>query len=239
LEKTEKKFPMIGKTKKNGLLDLQTLFPSAVVLVSGYISDMGHEALWPGEKDVVANAVERRRMEYAAGRFCARTALHQLGQPACALIKSESGAVAWPEGLTGVISHTNEICAAAVVRQEDLPGLGLDLERIDRMNEQIAQRILTDKEQRWIQQQPAAQHSLLRTAIFCAKEAVYKCLNPITQDWIGYDDAEITLDTTRQTLQVHLSDRIARHLSPDIKPEGRYLFNDTLMAAGLWLHPNS
>ena len=30
--------------------------------------------------------------------------------------------------------------------------------------------------------------------LFCAKESVYKAWFPLTQEWLGFDDAEITID---------------------------------------------
>src|SRR5438067_555135 len=76
----------------------------------------------------LASAVHKRRVEFAAGRWCAREALR-----VCAADLAESvieiGAQrepCWPAGVVGSIAHTNGYAAAAVARSADVIGLGID-----------------------------------------------------------------------------------------------------------------
>ncbi|NCC51959.1 MAG: 4'-phosphopantetheinyl transferase superfamily protein [Spartobacteria bacterium] len=227
---------MIGKNMEHDLLGIRGLFPDGVAVVSGLVVGMGTGALLPEEEALVAECVDKRRQEFSAGRCCAREALGELGHTGGALLRSARGGVVWPEGYTGAISHTREFCAAVVGRRQDVTGLGLDLENIGRMSERIGARIMTDCERTWLTDQPPEEQNRLRTVFFCAKEAVYKCLSPITQGWIGYDDAHVTIDTAPQSLRIALSDKIAALLPEHARLEGRYLPTDHLMAAGVWLH---
>jgi 4'-phosphopantetheinyl transferase EntD len=92
--------------------------------------------------------------------------------------------------MVGSITHCAGIAAAAVAWEEDLAGLGLDLEPLDRpLGPGVAGLVCHDSE---LGIGPAAltpEQRLL--AIFSAKEAIYKAVFPIGRVYLDFLDAEL------------------------------------------------
>lgn len=143
--------------------------------------------LMPGEAAYAAGVSEQRAKEFAAGRRVARAALQRMGLPA-AEIGSSGRRPAWPAGAVGSIAHTGALAAAAVGSSRRFRGLGLDLESETAVSPRVAGRVLSADERAWL---PAAEW---RTMLFCAKEAVYKAVNPIIGEFLGFQDVELDVD---------------------------------------------
>jgi 4'-phosphopantetheinyl transferase EntD len=126
----------------------------------------------------------RRRQEFAAGRVAARRALNGLGRSAGALMRGPNGAATWPAGTTGSITHSREWAAAVVTTVGAIRAVGIDLERVARVDRRIARRVLTPGE---FDRLPGCAAGIA----FSAKEAVYKAVNPRTDRYRGFQEAEI------------------------------------------------
>lgn len=152
--------------------------------------------LAPGEEEAVAQAIERRRREFAAGRACAHRALGLLGAPVAALPAAADRTPQWPPGVIGSISHARDWCAAVVARAGALRGIGLDGERlITGERAEIFPFIARPAE--WAALGPLASEADRQwagTLLFCAKEAVYKAQYPVTGLALEFDDVEISFD---------------------------------------------
>jgi 4'-phosphopantetheinyl transferase EntD len=83
--------------------------------------------LFPDEESHIAGAVERRRIEFSVGRWCARQALGELGIASQAIQVGIRGAPVWPAGTCGSITHSSGLCAAVAARSTDFTGLGIDI----------------------------------------------------------------------------------------------------------------
>ncbi|MCD7436682.1 4'-phosphopantetheinyl transferase superfamily protein [Streptomyces lincolnensis] len=174
---------------------IEELLPDPVVVVEAYGHDEPeHTGLFPEEEAVVAQAVHKRRREFAAVRSCARKAMEKLGVPPQAVLPGERGAPRWPSGLTGSMTHCDGYCAAALVRATDLASLGIDAEPDGPLPEGVLSAVAL----------PAEQERLLRLAethpgvhwdrlLFSAKESVYKAWFPLTGRWLDFSEADITL----------------------------------------------
>ena len=172
---------------------LDGLFPEAVVTAEAVPSPKDEAALFPAERDLIARAVERRRLEFATGRACARTALGRLGIEEAPLLNDADRAPIWPEGIVGSVSHTRGYCAVAVARRGHVRSVGLDVEVDEAVKPRLWERICTDSERAWIASQPEAERGLLVRAIFSAKEAFYKCQFPVTRTFLGFSAARVEL----------------------------------------------
>ena len=106
---------------------IANLLPPYVAVAEGVIAD-GQADLWPEEAAYVANAVEKRRREFACGRHFARRCFRALGRPDGPLPANPDRSPRWPDGLVGSITHTDTYCAAAVARADDIAGIGIDVE---------------------------------------------------------------------------------------------------------------
>ena len=142
--------------------------------------------LYAEEQACIVTAKSCRRAEFAAGRNAARTVLKRLGVLPGPLPADADGAVTWPAGVAGSVSHTKSWAVAGVT--SELRGIGIDLEVISRMSPGVARRILRDEERSAICTAAGFQQEQA-TIYFCVKEAIYKALHPVLRTFIGFEQA--------------------------------------------------
>ena len=200
-------------------LALETLLPAAVRAVVRRIPEEELE-LTPSELEAVSRAVPKRRREFAAGRASAREALRSFGVEVSDLLRLPDGQVAWPEGFVGTISHTRSWCAAAVGRETDLLGLGLDIEKVGRMSAGAARHVMSANELERCDRS-AFGTATAWTVTFSAKESIYKCLYPMVRRFIGFDEATIEL-LAGDRLSVSLDPALEAVLPQSSRLDGRY-----------------
>lgn len=170
------------------------VMPEGVAFVSAR-EDVLDVPLFPEEEAVVENAVEKRRREFVTGRACARAALIRLGLPEQAIPQGIQGAPLWPEGVVGSITHCNGFRACAVAHASDLTALGIDAEPNGSLPGQLIGDIALPHERQLLDalswQDPSVCWDRL---LFCAKETTYKAWFPLTERWLGFEDAMVALD---------------------------------------------
>jgi len=148
------------------------------------VSEVGDfvATLAPGEFDVIANSAEIRRNTYSTGRYCAKQSLLALGVVESdypdGLLRLQDGSVNWPAKCVGSISHTNtQAIAAAVFQNEPYRSIGIDIEHIDRVQEDILSSIASESERHYL-----ANH----------KELHWGRAGPLYGKYIRFQDIEIT-----------------------------------------------
>jgi 4'-phosphopantetheinyl transferase EntD len=207
----------------DGLLD--RLLP-APVEVREVFGDVEGVELFPQEAAVVAQAVEKRRREFATVRSCAREALAGLGIPAVAIVPGLRGAPGWPAGVVGSMTHCDGYRAAAVASDRAVRTIGLDAEPAGPLPAGVLDAVSLPEERAQIR-------ALTVTApgvpwdrlLFSAKEAVYKAWFPLARRWLDFGEARIAFDAAAQTFT-------ARLLVPGpVTPEG-----PLTGFTGRWLH---
>lgn len=166
------------------------LFPDGVGI--GVVTIGAGPALWPGEALAVANAVDHRRAEFAAGRAAARAAMKAAGLDPAAIPCGPDRAPVWPEGVTGSITHGEEVALAVAAPLSLAAGLGIDIEPDAPLPDDILSEICDGDECAWI----AGQVEPLRWArlIFVAKEAAFKCQYPASGAIFGFDVMNVRVD---------------------------------------------
>ena len=106
---------------------------------------------------------------------------------------AEDRAPIWPDGVVGSITHTGDFAAAAVARAADIAGLGIDSEQIidPAAARDIADICMVDEAMLF---KAAHGRSFCEfcTFVFSAKEAVFKCLFPLTRKFLEFSDVRIT-----------------------------------------------
>jgi 4'-phosphopantetheinyl transferase EntD len=170
--------------------DLAALYTDALAyeLIGDEIDGLG---LWPEEAALVARAVPNRRYQFAAGRACARAALAALGLWPGPLLVASQRAPDWPPGTRGSISHT-EGYVVAVVRANpgDQVAIGVDAERVGRVDAHLFARLFTESERAWLTALQPGPRAEAATAVFGAKEAFYKAQFALTGAWVGFHDVQ-------------------------------------------------
>lgn len=193
--------------------------------------------LFPEEEALVARATAKRRGEFATGRVCARSALAALGVAAVPILRGYRGAPQWPDGIVGSITHCAGYCAAAVARAEDLVTIGLDAEPNAPLPGGVLELVSLPAERARLRDLAAASPAIgWDRLLFCAKEAVYKAWFPLTGQWLGFADADITISAADGTFSAHL--QVPAPLvngSPLTGFTGSWRANDDLIVAAIAL----
>jgi 4'-phosphopantetheinyl transferase EntD len=173
---------------------IEQLLPGGVVVVEAF-EDLPGEMAFPGEEDLVANAVEGRRREFVTARRCAREALAELGHAPAAIRSGPKREPQWPAGVVGSITHTAGFRAAAVAPRSIFASLGIDSEQNGPLPNGIEESITVAGEPEMLAALdsafPETQWSRL---LFSAKESIYKAWYPLTSRWLGFEDARVTID---------------------------------------------
>lgn len=147
--------------------------------------------LTDAEARTVASARAPRQQEFEVGRTLARSALAELcGDLADAeLLRTASGAVLWPDGVVGSISHCHDHAVAAVGWAERWRCIGVDVETVGRVSARILRRIAAPSE---LTEGLADDHEW-STGLFTAKEAVFKAWHSAFDMPLRFSDMTIGL----------------------------------------------
>ncbi len=214
---------------------LSKLFPKYVQLACMCVQDAPPDVL-EAERSLIIKAVEKRRREFSAGRYCARQALRALGFEDTPIMHDQNGAPLWPQGIVGSITHSTTHAAAAVAQDSRLRGLGIDMETVSRVSPAIKNKILTEPEKTTLQRHPdPAEQQRLLALLFSAKESIYKCLHPLLQCRIGFEDARIECEPDQRSITIVLCTRIQSALPGVELLRGSYCYLDDTVCTAVWL----
>lgn len=151
-------------------------------------------------------AVQKRKAEFIAGRYCAHAALAQLrgsldetngamtnGQSAIGIGANREPL--WPEGVVGSITHTQGYASALVARRNKVRAVGLDSETWIKPGSVacIRPQILTTSEGHAEQLQLFESPLHYLTLVFSAKESLFKCLFPLVNRFFDFHAVLIIL----------------------------------------------
>jgi 4'-phosphopantetheinyl transferase EntD len=208
---------------------IESLLPAAVVAVEAR-DDLEGEPPFPGEEDLIAKAVPGRRGEFVTARRCARQALTTLGFGAPVIGRGPQREPLWPAGVAGSLTHCAGYRAAAVARTADIASLGIDAEPHAPLPTGVGGQVILPAEAEMLGHlagtHPGTHWDRL---LFSAKESVYKTWFPLTGRWLGFEEAQLSLDpgTASFTARI-LVDAPVRGFS------GRYLIADGLIMTAVW-----
>lgn len=183
--------------------------------------------LMGAEAETMRRAIPARRDEFSAGRAAARVALAGLGLAACPIPMRADRAPHWPAGVVGSISHGAGIAAAVVARTRDVLALGLDIEPQAPLPPDTTGTVLRPGD-------PGQTDPMVARAVFCAKEATYKALYPLTGEIWEFGDLGIRLPADTGTFEAILHRPAGPFAAGDVLT-GRLLSGDGLWVAALCL----
>ncbi len=151
--------------------------------------------LLPAERAATETFVDGRKLQYAAGRSCARAGLADLGFDARPLLSGHDRRPLWPAGAEGSISHTDGFCVAISARTSELAGrgIGVDTEQHGRVRPELFAKLFTASELSALEDRAPTDRALAATIMFSAKEAFYKAQYPRSEAWVSFTDVEIEL----------------------------------------------
>lgn len=170
---------------------LSTVVPDSVVAAELFSDPPGLKPL-PDEEPLIARSVAKRRNEFVTVRHCARLALGELGVPPAPILKGDKGEPCWPDGVVGSLTHCEGFRAAVVGRASEVRSVGIDAEPHDVLPNGVLDAVSLPAERRALTAMSDGLH--WDRILFCAKEATYKAWYPLTQRWLGFEDARIEFD---------------------------------------------
>ena len=218
---------------------MELLLPAGVVTVETF-KDVPGELVFPGEEELVANAVDIRRREFVTARRCAREALAKLGHVPAPIRSGAKREPQWPAGLVGSITHTIGFRAAAVAPRNVLASIGIDAEQNNPLRDDVEETITVPGEPEMLDALtrafPVTHWSRL---LFSAKEAIYKAWYPLTGRQLSFEDARVTIDP-RGTFTAKLMIDGARTdgRPPLTSLRGRFLVAHGLIATTVTVPPD-
>ena len=191
----------------------------------------------PLEAEQVAGAVLRRRVEFAAGRYCARRALSRLNIGDFVLRNGADRAPQWPHGVVGAITHTGRAddagyCGVVVARVDDVVTVGLDAEEITPLAPSLWSYVLTQNERRALDAGASGAAGALAKTIFSAKECFYKAQFPLSRRFLRFHDVEIAVDSSSSRFEARLTSDAPKDL-PLTECSGRFISRDALVLTGI------
>jgi 4'-phosphopantetheinyl transferase EntD len=176
---------------------IENILPD-VVAASEAFEDPPDAVLFPEEEAVISRAIEKRRREFPTVRHCARRALRELNLPPVAVLPGGHREPLWPPGVLSSMTHCTGYRAAAVVHSRDLLPVGIDAEPHEPLPPDVTGAIALDEElvrlARLVTENGAV---CWERVLFCAKETVYKAWFPLTQRWLGSQEANVTITPRR------------------------------------------
>ncbi|WP_024796753.1 4'-phosphopantetheinyl transferase family protein [Tomitella biformata] len=168
-------------------------------------ADLG---LFPEERAQIARAVDKRQREYASARHCARAAMGRLGLDPVGILKDEKGAPQWPRGIVGSMTHTEGYRAAAVGFSMGMRSVGIDAEQHAPLpSDGVLSSVSLPAEREWLAAAGSGESSGSGPGeggvhwdrlLFSAKESTYKAWYPLTERWLGFEDAHITFSLVHE-----------------------------------------
>lgn len=135
-------------------------------------------------------AINKRKAEYLAGRWCGREALQMIGHHGIPGINSDRSP-AWPDGTLGSITHSHGVAEVMVADAEKWLTVGLDTESwvSPERAARLERELLTEEELKTLAGMSPLQRANRLTLIFSAKESLFKALYPLTGKRFYFHDA--------------------------------------------------
>ncbi len=187
------------------------------------------------EVATVAHAVPARQHEFLLGRRCARAALAQLGVIAAAIPVGPSRAPMWPRGAVGSISHCRGFVGAAVARATDMRGLGFDVEPAMPLGDELISAICTAEEIAWASEAPPPAAADWPKVLFCAKEAIHKCIAPQSGRSLEFTDVVVNVHTPSSPFIARLVAPRDPRLPDFAQIEGRLAITESFVFAAAFM----
>lgn len=156
--------------------------------------------------------VAGRRAAFRFGRSAAHAALQALGRDDGPILAGSHREPLWPSGVTGSISHTNELGVALVALLVDTDGVGIDIEArrpAPELNDQVPRA----EERSWLDRAAPESRDDLLLALFSAKETIFKAFYPRVGTFFGFDAAAL------QPAAAGFDARLVTGLDPQYPPD--------------------
>ncbi|MEE3850609.1 4'-phosphopantetheinyl transferase superfamily protein [Gordonia sp. LSe1-13] len=216
---------------------IEQLVPNGVAAAEAFTDPPGIEPM-PAERSLIERAVDKRRREFTTARHCARQAMGELGIDPAPILRGERGMPLWPDRVVGSLTHCDGYRAAVVAYALQVRSLGIDAEPHDRLPDGVLEHTSLAEERDVLATRGTDLH--WDRLLFCAKEATYKAWFPLTQRWLGFEDAHITFEQASErggtfTSRILIDGSVVDGGAPLAELRGRWLIDRGLITTTIAL----
>jgi len=174
---------------------LDAIVPRGVFVAESFGAAGEQAPLFPAEEAAIVGAAAKRRAEFAAVRACARRALTSPGFEPGPVPRGPTGAPVWPADVVGSMTHCEGYRACAIGSSEAFAAIGIDAEPHQPLPAEVLPMVASEQERVALAVLAAeARGACWAKVLFSAKEAVFKAWSTLSGRWLGFADAELTLD---------------------------------------------
>jgi len=210
--------------------------PEALQLDIAPVAD--HLADLPvAEQALVVAAVRSRREEFSSARHLAHHMLAREGVALQPILCDLDRSPLWPKGWLGSLTHGRKWCAAALAPMgKAVDGVGIDLEEVRPIQEDLFGEILTPSElERWTKQSSPGDLAHRALACFSIKEAVYKAMHAVGNQGLGFQAMEVLRFEPTGKVHIQAHDDLLRRLEGRALPQVLYLRQNDVHLSLAWL----
>ncbi|WP_050749314.1 4'-phosphopantetheinyl transferase family protein [Candidatus Regiella insecticola] len=171
--------------------------------------------------DQISRAVPKRRMEYLAGRYSAKATLQAFPVETSQVIIGANRCPVFPSPLMGSIYHSRNVACCSVSQSDGITALGVDIEHFIAGEQviDIGDSVINDDESRLLISFTYPYNQLF-TAVFSAKESLFKALYPQAGFYFGFDYAALRhLEPDNHIMVFELTKPISKAF-----PKGKMIF---------------
>lgn len=177
-----------------------------------------------------------RRAAFLAGRYCAMKAFAGAGIPWRGLPANADRTPAWPTGVIGSISHSDSAAVAAVSRDSDVIGLGVDVESIivDSVRDEIGYLVVSGQQEQALLDDCGSDRAAAFTLFFSAKEAFFKAVYAQVGRHFDFHAVAVAgIDKSACTIVLQLLDDLCPSLEKGMSFGARFALTREHVTTGL------
>ncbi|BET97967.1 4'-phosphopantetheinyl transferase family protein [Xenorhabdus taiwanensis] len=173
------------------------------------------------------NAVNKRRAEYLAARYCTQQVLNRLGYSDFQVTNSQDRSPIWPDNICGSISHSANCAIAFAASCNNYRMIGIDIEQEIKPDtiKSVSSSIINDNEMKLLTECPLP-FAQVFTLAFSIKESLFKALYPHVKRFFDFHAAEITSIDHRDYA---ISIKLLQTLSDEYRAGSQFHGNFALM----------
>ncbi len=173
------------------------------------------------------NAVNKRRAEYLAARYCIQQVLTRLDYPDFQVTNAQDRSPIWPDNICGSISHSANCAIVFAASCNNYRMIGVDIEQEIKPDtiKSISPSIINDNEVKLLTECPLP-FAQAFTLAFSLKESLFKALYPHVRRFFDFHAAEITsIDYRNDAISI----KLLQTLSDEYRAGSQFHGNFALM----------
>jgi len=174
-------------------------------------------------------AVTKRKAEYLAGRYAAKTVLGRLGLGNHAVHANKHRAPIWPKDITGSISHANSMAVCTIGKLSRVDYVGVDIAKNIPQNKakKLADLIVNHRESQLIRRS-ILDDAIAFTLLFSIKESAFKALYPLVGRYFDFHAVEVTdIDLDNAMLPMEIVIPLSTKITPGLQLQGSFELMDS------------